>query len=289
MPCPARRSFGLAALAAVVLLLMTTALPRPAAAGDKADAREVLAKAVASVERVRTDANFKRDMEPFLARARAVLVVPSFYKGAFFVGGAYGNGVLTVRNDAGQFSPPAFFRLIGGSVGLQIGGQEAEMIFMIMTDKGLDAILRNKFKIGAGAGVSFATFGANVEAATTSALDADVIAFAHADGAFGGGAIEGTVIETRSDWNRAVYGAGATTKAILFDRRYPPPADAEALFQALTVGTGAPSPSAQTAPSEDTGAGATGAAAAEPEPSVETRPVRLAPVESAPLDPPPSQ
>lgn len=265
------------ALAAVAVAL----LPLPAQASPKADAEAAIAGATATVERLRADANFKRDMDPFLARARAVLIVPSFYKGAFFIGGSYGKGVLAVRDDSGRFSAPAFFRLMGGSLGLQFGGQEARMIFMIMTDAGLEAILQDKFKIGAGAGVSFATFGANIEGATTSATGADIVAFAHSAGAFGGGAFEGTVIETRADWNEGIYGPGASPRGILFDRRYPPPAVADSLYHALTVNTGAPADGRQ--PGMEP--------AVEPSPMAQEPdlpPVTVEPVQSQPLAPPPA-
>lgn len=286
------------AVAAVAVAL----LHRPAVAGPEADAQATLAAATATVERVRADANFKKDMDPFLARARAVMIVPHFYKGAFFIGGSYGNGMLSVRDDAGQFSAPAFFRMVGGSLGLQFGGQEARMIFMIMTNAGLDAILKDKFKLGAGAGVSFATIGANIEGSTTSAAGADIVAFAHSAGAFGGGAFEGTMIEARPDWNEAIYGSGAAPRGILFDRRYPAPRGADALFHALTVNTGAPTPGTPAAAPAaapqaeqqdlppvtvnpvDSRTGPDGLESQRG--GVSRGPLLLAPVETAPLDPP---
>lgn len=285
----------------VVAAVAVVLLHRPAGASPKADAQASMAAATATVERVRADANFKKEMDPLLARARGVMIVPRFYKGAFFIGGSYGNGLLSVRDDAGQFSAPAFIRLVGGSLGLQFGGQEARMIFMIMTDAGLDAILKDKFKFGAGAGVSFATFGANIEGSTTSAAGADIIAFAHSAGVFGGGAFEGTMIEARSDWNEAVYGSGAALRGILFDRRYPAPRNADSLFHALTVNSGAPAQSAPAAAPPPAAAAQpdlppvtinpadarTGPDGLEPQRSGVSRgPLLVAPVETAPLDPP---
>lgn len=269
-------------LPVVVAALAVVLVPLTAKAGAKADAESAIAASTATVERLRADANFKREMDPYLARARAVMIVPRFYKGAFFIGGAYGNGLLTVRDDSGLFSPPAFVRMVGGSLGLQFGGQEARMIFMIMTDAGLDAVLKDKFKFGAGAGLSFATFGANIEGSTTSAAGADIIAFAHSAGAFGGGAFEGTMIEPRQDWNEAVYGAGALPRGILFDRRYPAPDLTNELYHAMTVNTGAPvdgrQPAAQPMSQQQP--------AYQDQPAV--TPAPTAPVQSQPLTPPPS-
>jgi len=293
----------------IAAVLLVSAAAPAAAAGDLADARATLAKSVQVVEKVRSDKNFADWFDAQLARARAVLVVPSFYKGAFFIGGAYGNGVLTVRDDAGTFSPPAFLRIIGGSVGLQFGGQEGQLLFLIMTRKGLDAILQDQFKVGANIGVSFGTFGANMEAATTSNMDKDILVFGHARGAFGGGALEGASFEPRPEWNRAIYGQSATPKVILFDRRWILP-EAEPLYQALATipvkpgvgpaaqpadgssGIAPPAPTAEAAPVAAPSYSASGETApagapmapsqtpsATPAPSSSGGPVRLVPVE----------
>lgn len=285
---PSRARGTLRFLSFAVAVVAVALMHRPAAASERADAEAAIAAATATVEQVRADVNFKDKMDPYLARARAVMVVPHFYKGAFFIGGSYGNAVLTVRDDSGQFSAPAFFRMMGGSVGLQFGGQEARMIFMIMTDAGLEAILKDKFKLGAGAGVSFATMGANIEASTTSAVGADIIAFAHSGGAFGGGAFEGTVIEPRPEWNEAIYGSGAASRGILFDRRYSAPHGASALYHALTVNTGAPVAGGAVAPGTTSPVNEQDLppVTIDPAPRSSRGPLLVAPVETAPLDPP---
>lgn len=279
----------LTSLFAAVLVMAASVLP--ARAGDLADARATLAKSVQVVEKVRSDQNFADWFDDKLARARAVMVVPSFYKGAFFIGGAYGNGLLVVRDDGGMFSPPAFIRMIGGSLGFQIGGQEGQLLFLIMTQKGLDAILQDQFKLGANVGVSLGTFGANMEAATTSNMDKDILVFGHARGAFGGGALEGAGIEPRPEWNRAVYGASATPKAILFDRRWAWQ-EAEALYSALRTTPVQPLPGPAATPS---GAfGGTGvvsspvpsAADAQPSGMGSPPPAQAMPVERAPMTSP---
>lgn len=212
--------------------------PQPARAQsvqqDLADARSTLNQAVSTVYNVRSDANFQKSFDRYLRRAKAVLIVPGFLKGGFIIGGSYGNGLLMTRDRDGNFSPPAFYTMGGGSLGFQIGGQSAQMVFMIMTDRGVSALMNDEFKLGAGVGVTFITEGANVEAATTTNLSSDILAFARAKGAYGGVAVEGSVIKPRHDWNQAFYGRGATPKAIVLDRRYPNP-EAEPLWEALTV------------------------------------------------------
>ncbi|MGH9555190.1 MAG: lipid-binding SYLF domain-containing protein, partial [Terriglobales bacterium] len=69
-----------------------------------------------------------------LEHAKCVAVVPSMLKGGFVVGGAYGKGVATCRTDKSQtgkeWSAPAFFRIEGGSFGLQIGGQAVDLVMV---------------------------------------------------------------------------------------------------------------------------------------------------------------
>lgn len=290
------------ALVGAVVATLSAAVPGTARADDLSDARAEIATAVSVVETVRRDANFQKDMEPYLQRARAVMVIPSFYKGGFILGGAYGVGLLMVRDDAGQLTPPAFYSVVGGSVGLQIGGQRVQMILMIMNDNGLNSVLSDNFKLGATAGVSMATFGANVEAATTTNLDADIIAFAHSQGAYGGGALEGAGLVFRDSWNQAVYGPNASAKAILFDRRWTLP-DSDNLHRALGVQYTPPqrsnvlnpnAPPAQDAPAPGSDAGSTSGATAVPSsstppptmpaPAAPSGPVRLTPVQKQDLN-----
>ncbi len=200
-----------------------------------AEARATVAKATATVSRLRTDSGFKAELNDLLARARAVMIVPRFLKAGFVVGGAFGSAVLLVRDDQGTFSDPSFHAVGAGSVGLQIGAQENEMILLIMTDDGLQALLRDKFKLEAGASLTFGTIGGGLATGSTTDINQDVIAFSHSRGLFGGGALEGAIIEPQQDRNTAYYDSPqATPEAIVLQRRFSNPASAP-LKQALVA------------------------------------------------------
>ena len=77
---------------------------------------------------------------------------------------------------------------------------------MILTDKGLSAVLDSQFKFGANASVAVATIGAEIQGSTTTAVGADIVAFALSRGLFGGVALEGSVLSSRSEWNQGYYG-----------------------------------------------------------------------------------
>ena len=89
--------------------------------------------------------NFLRDPEMTwfrdnLPSARGVLIVPQFWRAGFIFGGAGGNGTLLVRDNPGDWSYPAFYTVSTGSVGLQGGAEVAEVILMIRSQRGANAL-----------------------------------------------------------------------------------------------------------------------------------------------------
>src|SRR5262252_3901223 len=69
-----------------------------------------------------------------LKDARCIAVIPKVTKAGFVVGGEHGNGVVSCRTSSG-WSAPAFITLTGGSVGLQAGGEQKDMV-LLMNDQG---------------------------------------------------------------------------------------------------------------------------------------------------------
>lgn len=141
-----------------------------------------------------------------LKNAKGAMVCPRVFKAGFFIGGQGGYCALVGRNASGQWSGPAFYTMGSGSFGFQIGVQDAQMIFIVLTEKGLQALLDSQFKFGADASVAVANIGAGVSGSTTAALRADIVSFATARGLFAGISLEGSLLSTRSDWNQAYYG-----------------------------------------------------------------------------------
>lgn len=207
---PRRR---LAVLAAFGCLLAAAAV-----ADDVLDARHVMEEAAITVERVRQEQKNTATMDDLLRKSKGVLVIPSYYKAGFIVGGSYGDGVLLKRQGETSFGDPAFYRMTAGSIGLQAGMQSAEIVFMILTDKGLEAVLNDEFKIGANVGISVGSLGAGAEAATTTHVGNDIVAYSVNAGLFAGGSLEGAIIKPRKDWNAAVYGVGNDDPRVIVQR-----------------------------------------------------------------------
>jgi lipid-binding SYLF domain-containing protein len=177
---------------------------------------------------------------PMLRKARAVMVCPRVFKAGFFFGGEGGSCVLAARDAAGSWSYPAFYAIGSGSFGLQIGIQDAQFTMMILTDKGLSAVMDNQFKIGGDASIAVATFGAGVQGDTTAGLGADIVAFTQARGLYGGISLQGSVLAPRTEWTQGYYGKQMAARQIVIEMQASNPG-ADPLRQVLTrYGAGAP-------------------------------------------------
>ena len=222
-----------------VALAAVFAVPERSLAGEPVSTAEINAlveEARLSLERLESMPH-SEDFRRHLADARGVLIVPELVKGGFILGAEGGTGVLLVRGADGTWSAPAFYTFGAGSLGFQIGVQVAEVVFTVMTDGALEALLTDEFKLGADASVAMGPLGAGVEASSTTNLGADIYAFSRAVGLFGGGAIEGGKIISRQDWNDTYYGAPAPARAVLIERKFFNP-QADKLRQSLAKSRG---------------------------------------------------
>lgn len=128
---------------------------------------------------------------------------------------------------------PVFYKISGGSFGLQIGGQAAEIVITIMSDKGLQALLNNSVKLGGDISIAVGPIGKNVAAATAFAPpSADMYTFGATAGLYGGVSLTGAVLSEYTDWNMLTYGASAEPRTVML-RTDSPLAEATNLRTAL--------------------------------------------------------
>ncbi|MGC2109574.1 MAG: lipid-binding SYLF domain-containing protein [Candidatus Korobacteraceae bacterium] len=137
--------------------------------------------------------------------AKCVAIVPSMVKGGFVFGAEHGRGVATCRTANRDWSAPAFFVITGGSWGLQIGVQSADVVLLIMNDQGMRDLLSSKFKLGANGSVAAGPVGRDASASTDWKMKAEVLAYSRARGLFAGLTLDGAVIKQDDDSTRALY------------------------------------------------------------------------------------
>lgn len=206
-----RRHFSLAGTA-VALTAAFGSLP--AHADTAGDARALVERATATVSSFATDPNYAA-LPALLGKAKAVLVYPRIIEGGFILGGAGGTGVLLVRDaKTGLFHGPAFYSMGGVSIGFLAGGQAAEVIMLVNSDKALNSLLSTSVKLGAGASVAVGPRGSGEGAAIT----ADFISFSRNRGAFASMSFNGQVIGIRETLNVAFYSKPVTPVDILITR-----------------------------------------------------------------------
>jgi lipid-binding SYLF domain-containing protein len=155
--------------------------------------------------------------QQLLHDARAVVVCPRIFRGAFFIGGEGGGCVMVGRGASGSWSNPAFYTLGSASFGLQIGVQDAEVMMLIMTQNGLDALLNSQFKFGADAGLSVATLGAGVNGSMSTGIKADIVTVSRSRGLYGGISLAGSILGADSGTDRSYYGTSLDARQIVIE------------------------------------------------------------------------
>jgi len=166
-----------------------------------------------------------------LGSAECVAVVPGMLKGGFIVGAKHGRGLASCRTPKG-WSSPAFFVVTGGSIGWQIGGQEVDLVLLIMNKNGMKHLLSSEFSLGADASVAAGPVGRQAEGDTDWKMRAEVLTYSRARGLFAGITLNGAVIKQDKDSTREFYGHMVSFPASL-QGEVEPPAGANAFLTSL--------------------------------------------------------
>jgi lipid-binding SYLF domain-containing protein len=149
-----------------------------------------------------------------LEQATCVGVVPGLVKGAFFIGGQYGQGVVTCRTGQG-WSAPVFIRMAGGSFGFQIGGQSTDLVLVAVNERGFQDLLKSKFKIGGDAAATAGPVGRNGQASTDWKLNAELLTYSRSKGLFAGIDLDGTSVSQNYEDTEIYYGQAHGFESVL--------------------------------------------------------------------------
>jgi lipid-binding SYLF domain-containing protein len=188
--------------------------------------RQVLEELLGGEERIPRD---------LLDKAECVAVIPSAKKFALGFGGRWGKGSVVCRSQGGggPWGAPLMISLGGGSFGLQIGGQAADYVFLVMNPKGIDYLMRSQFSLGADAAVAAGPIGRTGSAATDLRMRAEILSYSRTRGLFVGLSLEGAVVKQDKDANENLYGERVDPKGLLLRASYPVPPYARELVDLL--------------------------------------------------------
>jgi lipid-binding SYLF domain-containing protein len=194
----------------IAFLAMTTTL---AAQGKEEDRLRACATVVKEILDIPDD--IPGDM---LNKAECVIVFPGVKKLALGVGGSYGRGAMTCRTGdtfSGPWSAPTLMALEGGSIGLQIGGQETDYVLLVMNDRGATSVLGSKVKLGADASAAAGPKGRTAGASTDIVMQAEILTYSRSRGLFAGVSLEGSTLRPDGDANDLVYGSSIPPREIV--------------------------------------------------------------------------
>src|ERR1700736_1245747 len=196
------------------LMLVTAVALTPLLAQDPEPAQRLdAAAAVFSEVMAAPDKGIPQEM---LEHAHCIVIVPNLKTGAFIVGGKYGKGYLSCRNQGGAgWSAPGTVRKEGGSVGLQIGGSSTDLIMLVMNERGADKLLSSKFTLGAEGSVAAGPVGPTATAQTDAQMHAEILSWSRSQGLFAGLALEGATLRQDLDDNATLYGKKLENRAIV--------------------------------------------------------------------------
>ena len=219
----------LKSLAGFIVLLLAIS----ASAADKQKDEETLRNAHSVLQAMLSSDSVPADV---LTKAECVIVMPGVKKFGFGIGGSGGRGPMLCKTGKnGTWSAPAMYTVGGVSAGLQVGGSSTDYVLLVMTQKGVDALLKGKTGLGreataaAGPGATSATIAGN-----------DIFTYGRAKGLFAGTSLGGATLEPDNDANKRLYGQDLTAEEIVIKNRVPTPEAGKPLDTLLNSKTAQP-------------------------------------------------
>jgi lipid-binding SYLF domain-containing protein len=171
--------------------------------------------------------------QELLEKAQCVVIVPGVKKGAFIVGAEYGKGYFACREHGGRgWTAPGAVIVEGGSFGFQIGGEETDVVMLVMNEDGERRLLSSQFKLGADASVAAGPVGRTTQAGTDLYMTAQILSWSRSRGVFAGLSLAGATVRQDLKDNQALYGSKLSNKDIIEGNTPVPPA-AEQLVRTI--------------------------------------------------------
>ena len=182
---------------------------------DGADQRKLLRTGQLVLEEIQNSPD-RKIPTVLISRAKAIIVFPTMVKAGFFIGARYGKGFVSARSkDTGEWGSPSFLYTAGGSFGFQFGAEAVDLILLVMTQRGLEGLLSEKFTLGGDIAIAAGPVGRHGEASADIFMQGEIYSYSRSKGIFGGVSLKGTIISSDLDANQAYYGQPLTAENIL--------------------------------------------------------------------------
>ncbi len=194
-------------------LLLALALGITADAADETAARlnraaAIFAKMTESEHGIRPER---------MSNADCIAVIPGFKKGAAGVGVGFGRGFISGREDGG-WSAPAAISLETASIGVQLGGQEIDIVVLSLDKSRRARLLSDRFTVGSDASAAWG----NGKSAHEDP-NAQVVFYGQTKGVFAGFGLDGVTLKRDQSGDKSLYGKEITNSEIVDSGATTPP------------------------------------------------------------------
>jgi lipid-binding SYLF domain-containing protein len=186
-------------------LLLTLAAAVTASAADETAVRLNKAATVFA-NMTESDHGIRPDR---IASADCIGVIPGFKKGAAGVGIGFGRGFISCRNDGG-WSALAAISLETASLGVQLGGEEIDIVILSLDKGRRSKLLSERFTIGSDASAAWG----NGKSAHEDP-NAQIVLYGQTKGVFAGFGLDGATLKRDQSSDKALYGKNVTNGEIV--------------------------------------------------------------------------
>ena len=171
--------------------------------------------------------------DELLDHARCLVIAPGVKKAGFIVGAQYGKGIMTCKlAGTSRWSGPSTIRIEGGSIGAQIGGQESDIVLVVLNQAGAEKLMRSEFTLGGDISVAAGPVGREARASTDLYMNAQILSYSRARGVFAGISLQGSTLRADNSDNERIYGKPVKHQDILLGK-VPAPDSAQPLYASL--------------------------------------------------------
>src|ERR1700722_12680359 len=163
-----------------------------------------------------------------LAASDCIAVVPGFKKGAAVVGVGFGKGFISCRTSDG-WSAPGSITVETTSLGVQVGGEEIDLVVLSLDKDRRAKLLSERFTLGTDASAAWG----NGKSAHEDP-SAKIVVYGQTKGAFAGFGLDGATLKPDDSDNKSLFGRTVTIHDIV-EKNLPVPSAARPLMTALPM------------------------------------------------------
>lgn len=217
-----------------LVALFSAALVR--AEATRADLVDRVATCEAIFQEFTKDRDPERIPPAVLKNAKALVIVNQF-KAGFILGVKDGYGVIMVKKPDGTWSLPVLINAGEASLGLQVGANSAESIYVI-NDANIPRLLfKQRFNVGVDAKAVAGPRLAETEKFSAEILAAPVIIYTKSKGLYAGATVKAGHLSRNDSANFVLYNTKYTMPELLYSDWVQPPQEVQYIMSLVAKAT----------------------------------------------------